>query len=150
MYEHLRAVSVRSAVALADAYMEDGQWLTEGRTYRLYQLQSGDLVFKSDIAPDHFLPREELHQRFKIDPWVRYIASIPMPKWVTYDNLLMVHDIISGRGKPQQPGDITTITVEGIPYHSGAINAALQTPSCVFAFESTDQLEWCLVAVKEL
>lgn len=152
MYEHLRAVSVRSAVALADAFMEDSgeQWLTKGRTYRLYLLQNGDFVFKSDYVPDHFLPKEELFRWFKVDPWVQYIDSVPIPKWVTYDNLLMVHDIISARDKPQQPGDITTVAVVGTPYCSGIRNAALQSPSCVFTFESTNELEWCLVAVKEL
>ena len=48
MYEHLTPILARSAVALADAFMEDTgeQWLTKGRTYRLYQLRGGDLVFK--------------------------------------------------------------------------------------------------------
>ena len=77
-----------------------------------------------------------------------YIASVPIPGWVTYDDLLMVHDIISARDRPQQPGSITTVIVEGTRHYPGAPDAALQTPSCVFAFESTDQ--WCLVAVKEL
>lgn len=144
----LRVVSARPVVALADAFMGDTRWLTEGRAYILYQLQGGDLVFKSDCTSNHLLPWKELLKWFKIDPWMRYIASVPIPEWVTYNNLLMVHDIISAKNKPQQPGTFTTVTVEGTPYHPR--NAALQLPCCVFVFESTNQLEWCLVAVKEL